>query len=223
MKAIGYARVSTEEQAREGISLDNQIAKIKAYAILNDLDLTEIILDAGKSAKNLKREGIQKIFSMIQSNQVEAVIIYKLDRMFRNTIEALETANMLDKKSVSLHSITEKLDTKSAMGRFFFTLTASLAEMERNIIAERTKDALSNKKANHERVGEIPYGYDLTPEGKLVENTLEQKVIEKVIMLRNEGLSYIKIAAHLNKQGYFSKKGGKWHQESIKRICVKAA
>ena len=66
MKAIGYVRVSTEEQAREGISLDNQKTKIEAYCELNDLELVEIVEDAGKSGKDLNREGIQSLLNSIK-------------------------------------------------------------------------------------------------------------------------------------------------------------
>ena len=70
------------------------------------------------------------------------MVVYKLDRIFRSTVYALETTKMFDKWGVFFHSIKETLDTQSAMGWFFFTLTAALAEMERRIIGERTKAAL---------------------------------------------------------------------------------
>ena len=126
MKAVGYIRVSTEDQARDGVSLDNQRAKIKAYADLKDLQLISIIEDAGISAKNLNRPGVQEVLKMARRKEVEAVIVYKLDRMFRSTIDALETTKKFDKWSIAFHSIHETLDTQSAMGRFFFTLTAAL-------------------------------------------------------------------------------------------------
>ena len=83
MKAIGYIRVSTDEQAREGISLENQKAKITAYCELNDLDLVEIIEDAGKSGKDLNREGIQSLLGKVKARTIDAVVVYKLDRLSR--------------------------------------------------------------------------------------------------------------------------------------------
>jgi DNA invertase Pin-like site-specific DNA recombinase len=216
--AVGYIRVSTEDQAREGISLENQKKKIELYAELNGLVLEDIIADEGISAKNLNRPGVQRIIEMAKKKQVDCIIIYKLDRMFRNTIDALKTSQMLDKKGIALHSINEKLDTKSAIGRFFFSLMASLAEMERNIISERTTDALRCKKAKGERVGEIPYGYD-TVDGNLVPNDEEQTVISLIHEMRNERMSYKAIAQRLSEKQITTKKGLKaWNYQTVRNI-----
>ena len=106
-------------------------AKIEAYCQLKDLELSEIVEDAGISAKNLKRPGVQKVLRMARKKQVDAIVVYKLDRIFRSTVDALETTKMFDKWGVSFHSIEETLDTQSAMGRFFFTLTVALAERQK--------------------------------------------------------------------------------------------
>ena len=137
MKAVGYVRVSTQEQAKGGISLDMQRAKVSSYAALEEMDLIETVADEGISGCTIKaRPGIQQVMKMVRAKEVQAIIIYKLDRLSRNTIEALQIARLMDRKGAALHSITEKLDTKSAMGRFFFTLMASIAEMERGLIRE---------------------------------------------------------------------------------------
>jgi len=97
MSAIGYARVSTEDQAKEGVSLDNQKSKIKAYCQLKDLELREIVEDAGLSAKNLRRPGVQKVLRLARRKEIDAVVVYKLDRIFRSTVDALETTKAFDK------------------------------------------------------------------------------------------------------------------------------
>jgi len=220
MDAIGYIRVSTEDQAKEGISLDNQKSKIEAYCQLKDLDLSEIIEDAGISAKNLKRPGVQKVLNLARTKQVDAVVIYKLDRIFRSTVDALETTRLFDKWGVSFHSIEETLDTQSAMGRFFFTLTAALAEMERCIIGERTKAALSHKRSRNEKTGgDVPYGYNLTPAGILIKNNNEQNVIRLIRRLNRDGYSLRKICRELEKEGHLTKRGNAvWHPQTISSI-----
>jgi DNA invertase Pin-like site-specific DNA recombinase len=225
MKAIGYVRVSTEDQAREGVSLDNQRAKIRTYCELKDFELVEIIEDAGISAKNLKRPGAQKVLEMARKKDVEAVVVYKLDRMFRSTEDALQTTRRFDRWGISFHSIQETLDTKSAMGKFFFTLTAALAEMERGIIGERTKAALSHKRAKNEKTGgDVPYGYDLTETGHLVPNRAEQKAIGLIHDLRGKGYSLRAICRELEKEGHQTKAGdSKWHPQSVSRILMRAA
>jgi DNA invertase Pin-like site-specific DNA recombinase len=220
MTAIGYVRVSTEDQAKEGVSLDNQKAKIEAYCQLKDFELIEVVEDAGISAKNLRRPGVQKVLRMARKKQVDAIVVYKLDRIFRSTVDALETTKMFDKWGVSFHSIEETLDTQSAMGRFFFTLTAALAEMERRIIGERTKAALSHKRSRNEKTGgDVPYGYDLTPAGILIKNHTEQKVICLIRRLRQKEYSLRGICTELEREGYKTKRGNsKWHPQTVAAI-----
>ncbi len=222
MKAIGYIRVSTEEQATHGISLDAQRAKIEAYALTKDLDLVGIVEDAGKSAKDLKRPGVQKVLAMTRGKDIDAVIIIKLDRMFRNTVDALNTAQDFDRRGVALHSISESLDTQSAMGKFFFTLTAALAEMERGITSERVSGALARKKEKGEVYGEVPYGFD-NVDGKLVKNQTEQKTLAKMHRLRDIGKSFQKIVDTLNAGGIPAKHGGQWDRVRVFKIMKNAA
>jgi len=221
MIAIGYCRVSTEDQAKEGVSLDNQKAKIEAYCQLKDLDLTEIIEDAGISAKNLKRPGVQKVLRLARQKKVDAIVVYKLDRIFRSTVDALETTKLFDKWGVSFHSIEETLDTQSAIGRFFFTLTAALAEMERRIIGERTKAALAHKRAKRESIGGYapPYGYDLDDTGHLIRNDLEQRGIKLIKSLHIRGNSLRVICQELRTNGYRTKTGkDEWNPKTVSMI-----
>lgn len=219
---VGYIRVSTEEQAREGISLDNQRAKIEAYCNLNDLQLIEILADEGISAKNLNRPGVQRVLEMVRRKEITGIVIYKLDRMFRNTMDALKIAESLDKRGVALHSITERLDTKSAMGRFFFTLAAALAEMERGQISERITDALANKKRQGYKLGgDVPIGYSVDPDGKLIPDEKEMKVVGYIKALRAEGFSYREIAARLTAEAVPVRGKDSWNYQTVRNIILK--
>ncbi|MBF0467171.1 MAG: recombinase family protein, partial [Nitrospirae bacterium] len=126
MKAIGYIRVSTTEQANEGISLENQTQKIRQYCQLNELELTVIITDAGVSGKTTNRPGLIEVLHLVKTKKVQVVVVYKLDRLSRKVLDTLTMIEMFDKATVAFHSITEKIDTASAMGRFFLNITASL-------------------------------------------------------------------------------------------------
>jgi site-specific DNA recombinase len=196
MKAIGYIRVSTEDQAREGISLDNQDAKIKAYASLNNMDLVEIISDAGISGKTMDRPGISRVLEMLNKRDVDAVIVYKLDRLSRKTLDNLTLIESFDKNGIAFHSIMEKIDTKSAQGRFFLTIISALAQMERDQIVERTKDALNHKRNKREWMGRIPYGYKVE-DNHLVEDPAAIRTIQKAKRLKNEGKTYRDISSAL--------------------------
>ena len=225
MRAIGYIRVSTEDQAKDGVSLDNQKSKIKTYCQLKDLDLIGVIEDAGISAKNLNRPGVQKVIRLAKEKQVDAVVVYKLDRIFRSTVDALETTKKFDKWNIPFHSIVETLDTNSAMGRFFFTLTAALAEMERGIIGERTKSALQHKRANGEKTGgDVPFGYDVDDTGHLAKNKAEQKAIRLIRKLQLKGCSLRSICLQLETKGHRTKTGkANWNPKTVSMILKRAA
>jgi len=218
MKAIGYVRVSTNEQAKEGISLRHQEEKVKAYAALHEMELVDIVVDEGLSAKTLSgRPGAMRIIDQCLAGEVEAVIVYKLDRMFRNAQEALDVSTKLNKSGVALHSVTEKIDTQSAMGKFFFTIMAACAEMERNLVSERTRDALQHKKRSGEVYNHAPYGYDVV-EGKLVDNEYEQGIIKRIKSLREEEVSLQGIADKLNTDNITTKKGKKWEASTVRNV-----
>ena len=224
MKAIGYIRVSTEDQAREGVSLENQRAKIQAYAQLKDLELLDIIEDAGLSAKNLNRPGAREVLRLAKAGAIDAVIVFKLDRMFRSTVDALETTRHFDKWGIAFHSINENLDTKSAMGKFFFTLTAAIAEMERGIVSERTKAALQHKRDNGEKTGgDVPFGYQ-ADNGTLTADRREQRIIRLINKLKAAGHSLREIGHELRKRGYKSKTGkDSWNPKTIAQLLKRAA
>jgi site-specific DNA recombinase len=220
MKAIGYTRVSTEEQAKEGISLFAQRTKIMAYCDLNGLDLVGIKEDAGKSGKDLKREGVQELIDMVEKKKIDAVVVYKLDRLSRRVKDTVEVMELVEKRGVAFHSITEKIDTTTAMGKFFLNILASMNQWERDTISERTKDALGVKKRNGQRTGGIPYGYSLGEDGStLVEIPSEQKTILKIMSLVRRHNSYMAICKVLTKEGMPCPSGSKkWHPQTVLNI-----
>lgn len=179
MKAIGYIRVSTEDQAREGISMDNQESKVRAYADLHNIDLVDVIRDEGVSGKSLERLGFERLQSILDAGKAQAVIVYKLDRLSRKTIDILNTLEAWENQGIIFHSITDNIDTKTAAGKFLLTILSALAQMERDLIAERTIDALSYKKNNREWLGRVPFGYRI--EGsRLVKNPEEIETIQRI-------------------------------------------
>jgi len=223
MKAIGYVRVSTEEQAREGISLENQQVKIRTYCDLHNFELETIIEDAGKSGKDLNREGVQELIQKVKDKRIGAVLVYKLDRLSRKVIDTLNLIELMKKNHVEFHSIIDSIDTKTAMGKFFINIMASLAQMERDLISERTKDALQMKIIKNERAGQIPYGWMLAEDGKtLLVNVEEQNTIRFIMELHKEGHNYSAICRELTRQGH-QPLGGYWYAQSIKNILKRVA
>lgn len=221
-KAIGYIRVSTADQANEGISLEAQAAKIRAYCELNDLELLTIFEDAGKTGKNMGRAGIQEALAMLQSGQANALVVYKLDRLSRKTSDTLEAIEAIETAGAAFHSITEKVDTKSALGKFFLTITAAFAQMERDVISERTKEALSYKKSQGQHLGAVPFGYRLNGQA-LEQAEQEAAIIARIVTLRESGQTLQQIADVLNAEGQATKRGGRWYPTTIKNILKGAA
>lgn len=218
-RAVGYVRVSTEEQAKGGVSLDMQQAKIRAYANLEEMELIDIVADEGISGCSISiRPGVQRVLKMVREKQVGAVIIYKLDRLARNTVEALEMAQLMYRKGIGLHSITEKLDTRSALGKFFFTLLASLAEMERGIISERISAAMERKREKGEALNNNPaYGYRIV-DSRVVPDLEEQQVIHRIRSLRTDGYTIHGIINVLCSEGKFNRKARPFGKTQVHAI-----
>ncbi len=220
--AIGYVRVSTMEQASEGVSLEAQQRAVEAYCTMKGLQLVDVVVDAGVSAGKAlaAREGGARIVSALASRKASHVIAYKLDRLFRDAADCLEQTAQWDKRAVALHLVDmggQAIDTSTAMGRFFLTVIAGAAEMERNLIRERTRAALAHKREKGERIsGKAPFGFRFV-DGMVVECEREQSILADIGDLRSEGLSYQKIADELKRRGVGTRTGkpysarGVWH------------
>ena len=223
MSFVGYIRVSTDEQVKSGISLDVQDSKIRDYAKLNDFDLSKVIHDEGESGKDLKRPGMEEVIQLVISRKIDGIIVYKLDRLSRKVIDTLNLIEQFDRHGIAFHSITEHIDTKTAMGKFFITILSALAQMERDMISERTKTALNYKRSKGGLAGGIPYGYTSKGEKKesvLIKDDMEQKILRTILEAHNAGGSYNKIANELNRQGIPSRCNGKWYPQTIKSIIL---
>jgi site-specific DNA recombinase len=203
-RIIGYVRVSTEGQAQDGISLEVQRQKVEEYCDLHDLPLAEVICDDGYSAKNLNRPGMQRLLVMVAAGEIDAVVCYKWDRISRRTRDVLDLVERFEQASVALHSIQESLDTKSAIGRFVLRTLASLAEMERDLISERTKDAMAHLKTA----------------GKLYSRPTfsDQHTILWMRQGHQAGRSYAELATELNHRGVETARGGIWHASTVQRV-----
>ncbi len=230
MQAIGYVRCSTHEQADSGLGLDAQAQRIRAYCTLKDLQLIDIIEDAGVSGGKplASREGGQRLLDLIRRKRAAVVVMLKLDRMFRNAGDCLTTVERWEKSGVSLHIADlggNAIDTTSAAGRFMLVVLAGAAEMERNLTRERTRSAMAVKRANGQRVGAVPYGHGLAGDGAtLVPLEAEQTVIRDIRTMRSRGMKLQEIAADLTARAVPTKTGKsvRWTHQSVARILSRA-
>jgi site-specific DNA recombinase len=219
-RVIGYVRVSTEEQTRNGVSLDAQESKIRAYAEAKDLDPVEIIRDEGLSGKDLNRPGIQRVLSICQDHQVEAVIVTKLDRLTRRTRHLLQLVeDVFLAQHIELHSVSESLDTSTPHGRFVLTLFGGLAQMERELVGERTRAALAHKRSQGLPTSHPPLGFRANgKKHRLIPVPEELAIVREILVLWRRGHSYRAIARRLNQDGARTKQGGVWRHATVKKI-----
>ena len=189
--AVGYLRVSTDKQAEHGVSLEAQQAKLTAYAQLYDLELVDVIVDAGASAKTLDRPGLQRALHMLRSGQANALLVAKLDRLTRSVkdLGAL-VEDYFSSDAITLLSVADSIDTRTAAGRLVLNVLGSVSQWEREVISERTKDAMHHKRSNNERTSlSAPYGFSIADDGKtLVADTAEQALLAAILEARQRGL-----------------------------------
>jgi site-specific DNA recombinase len=213
---VGYCRVSTEEQSSSGVSLQDQEARIRAHAFARGIDLCEVIVDAGFSAKDLNRPGMRKLMALITKGEVASVTILKLDRLTRNVGDFARFLDLSAKRGFDLVSVAETLDTSSAGGRMVANIMMSVASWEREVISERTSSAMAYKRGRRQFCGGVraPYGYRVVA-GSIVPHKGEQHVLSDIHAARKQGVSLRKIVTDLNERRIPAAQGGPWNLSSL--------
>ena len=219
-KAVGYVRVSTSGQATDGVSLEVQTERIRAWCVAHDYELMDVHIDAGLSGKRAEnRPGLQA--AVCAACRLRGVlVVYSLSRLARSTRDAIDIAERLHKSGADLVSLTESIDTTSAAGKMIFRMLAVLAEFERDLVSERTAAALAHKRANGQRTGTVPFGYRLADDGvSLLPVESEQGVIVEIVAMRVRRKSYRVIAEELTRRGVPTKMGGaRWTHQTVASI-----
>ena len=192
-----------------------------AYCGLHGHALAQTYADKGLSGKRAdNRPGLQNaITHACESHGV--LVVYSLSRLARSTRDAIDIAERLAKSGADLVSITEKIDTTTSMGRFFFTTIAALAQLERDQISERTRMALAHKKSKGQRVsGRIPYGSRLAADGvNLLPEPREQRAVEIIQRMHAAGGTTREIEKELQRQGMRPRNGWHWHPKIVLDLC----
>lgn len=225
MRVIGYVRVSTNEQAENGVSLAAQDQRIRTYCKANGWQCIGVIRDDGHSAKDLKRPGLQQLLEEVprKTCRFSGIVVTKLDRLTRSVRDLVYLTDIADKHRIALVSIQEAVDTGTATGKLFRAIVTSISEWERGIIGERTREALAYKRRNGERIGTIPYGFTLAKDGtQLVAVPAEAKVLAKIAKARTRGKSYERIADDLNADRIPTKSGRQWYPATVRSVFLTA-
>ena len=218
-QAIGYARVSTAGQAEEGVSLAAQEERIKAWCLAHAYGLSAVEVDAGLSGGRAdNRPALQRALDAVCKAK-GVLVVYSLSRLARSTRDAIDIMERLHGAGADLVSLTENIDTTTAMGKLFFRLMAALAEFERDIISERTSMAMAHKRGRGEYTGgEAPYGFRVV-DGMVVEDEDEQRIVRMIRRMKGDGMTSADIQRFLNGCGVQCR-GSVWHAKSVRRILA---
>jgi site-specific DNA recombinase len=222
--AIGYIRVSSEEQADSGLGLEAQRLRIQAYCTMKDLQLVEVLEDGGVSGGKPLASRAAGARLLAQARKTKAVVVVaKFDRLFRSVADAAQSIADFNHRGIELVAIAEGFDMTNPYGRAMAQMASVFAELERAMIRERTRAALDVKRGRHERISRhAPYGWDFGPKGRLVENAKQQRAIGRMKTLHAEGKSLRKIADLLNREGIAPQRGERWLHSSVLRILGRA-
>lgn len=203
MRFLGYVRVSTEEQSNSGAGLAAQRAAIEAECKRRGWQLVDIIEDAGYSAKNLKRPGVQLALETLQRGEASGLVVAKLDRLSRSMVDFSKIMATAQRQSWALVALDVNVDTSSPSGEAMAHMLATFAQFERRLIGQRTREALAAKRAAGVRLGR-PLSLPAT-------------VRERIIAERDAGKSLAAIAHELNAESVATAQGGRqWWPSSVR-------
>lgn len=228
-KAIAYLRVSTETQAEEGVSLAAQEQRVLAYGHAFDIEIVAVVRDAGASAKDLGRPGLERAFALLDDGTANAIIVAKLDRLTRSVKDlSMLLERYFTAGGAALISVSENIDTSSAAGRLVLNVLVSVGQWEREAIAERTREALRHLKHRGVRMGAPGLGWRYSDavdeDGRHVVELVDEEAqaVNRICALRRDGMSMRAIAATLAAEGWRTKHGGRWHPATVQRVLRRA-
>lgn len=218
-RACVYTRVSTDAQAEKEVSLQEQERMAKAAITSKGWEYTETFEDGGYTGRNMDRPALTRMIEEIQAGNIDAVVVFKLDRLSRKQKDALTIIeDILLANDVELVSLKETLDTSTPWGRAMIGILASFNQLESETIVQRTSVGRTAKARNGGYAGgKPPLGYKAV-DGELVIVPEEAEIIRLVFELRKNGYSMIAISDELNKRGYTTKKGGIFRHSAVQTI-----
>jgi len=226
-KAVGYVRVSSPNQAKEGESLKTQRKQIKHFAKSREWQLIHIYEDAGISGAAVEhRTAFQKMIADAKAGQFNMIIFAKFSRFARNAREYLNYSEELKEYNVHLASVKDNLDPSTATGKLMCTVLAGVAEWELEVIREQMLENKLARWMKHEVfIGQPPFGYTWNKETKQLDIVPAQADLYRriVTMYVDRGLSLLDIADKLNDEGLMEGRRARWSNIAISYILKNKA
>jgi len=218
LKIAIYIRVSTEDQAKEGYSLEVQREYLEDFARREGCEVYEVYCDEGISAYSTRRPALQKLLADAKAKKFSRVLVHKIDRFSRNLKDLLMLVDELSSYGVGFKSATEPFDTTTSAGKLMFQQLGSFAEFERNRIAERVFPGMVKgvQLGNWQGARFAPFGYTYSKVKKLLEiEEREVNIVKLIYMMYLSGKSSHDIAAYLDKKGYKTRTGKQFYNKFI--------
>jgi site-specific DNA recombinase len=225
MSVAMYLRVSTTEQALEGYGLGAQRAKCMAMATVKDWPAPIEFADEGISGTTDEtgRPGLAGLLAAVAAGQIKSVIVAGIDRLGRSTALVLRMVDRIEAGGADLVSCKESLDTTTATGRFVLRMFASLAELDRDSIVERTTDGRNTRgRKDGEKGGRMPLGYVRTTAGPELDQA-GAAIVRRIFALRSAGGTLQGIADALNADGTPTRHGKAWYPSSVAEVLKNEA
>lgn len=226
IKVAIYVRVSTEEQAEHGYSIDAQLNTLRDYCKLYNKEVFREYVDRGISGKEMtRREQLQRLLKDAEQGLFQEVIVWKFNRMSRKNKDLLEIVDWLEKHNVHFRSFSENFDTSTPMGRFALQMMGAVGELERNTIVENVKLGMKQRAREGFFNGGSCLGYESVKPTETDRNTLrivpaEAPTVRKIFTLYAAGKGLRSIANQLNREGHRTNKGNTFGSDSIRQIIT---
>jgi site-specific DNA recombinase len=233
-----YRRVSTEEQAKGGVSLEAQEARCREWARFYGIVIVDVITDEGVSAKSLDRPGVKRVLADLDSGAVDGVLVMNLLRLTRSSADwawlmgRYFGPGVKPKHQRQLLSVDDLVDTRTPIGRFVLTVRIAAAQLDRENTADTTARILRHVQSKGVHLGSRPFGYkrahcgNVDPEhrcnvcGTLEPLPEEQAELGHMRALRAGGDAYETIAEALNAKGVTGSRGGAWTATAVRRVLM---
>jgi len=219
-RAAAYVRVSTERQAKEGLSLDEQTRRVKAHIATQGWTLADTFIERGVSGRKDDRPELGRLLEAVDRGDFDIVVIPKLDRFGRSVRQLHENFARLDRANVRLVSLTESIDTSTSVGRLLRAVLAALAEFESDTIGDRVASVTAARAASGKAHGRAPYGY--RPGGKdgILIDPAESVIVKRIFREYVAGTSQRQIARDLNRDGHRAQRDGPWVQGTVSKLLA---
>lgn len=218
MKRVAlYMRVSTQEQAENGNSLEFQKEKLEAYCKIHEYKIVGEYVDAGVSGAKFNRPALDRLKDNVE--KIDIVLIYKLDRLSRSIKDTmLLIEDFFKPNNIDLISLSENFDTSQAIGMATVGMLSTFAQLERDTINQRTLAGKVQSVKNGNYINNVPFGY--IKEGKkLVKDENTRECLEFIFEKLLDGYSTNQIAKLLETNNYSNLRKGLWHYSIINRIA----